>query len=138
MFLSNCSFSWMEGLWECTKLAIFWDVKYVWPLNGLKLQPNQLLEVVLSSSASIQMDCDCKRTTLIPISPLPLLNWKPNQNAVTFTWHLLFYVTTKLFEQGKVTDVVHRICFAFFKHLFLLLSVTWTPLKLEEFLLPDI
>ena len=44
---------------------------------------------------------------------------------------------TDTFEQGGVTSVTSSSDFFTWnvRHLFLLLSVTWTPLKLEEFLL---
>ena len=47
------------GGWGSHDWSFFVDATNVWPLNGLKLQPIQLLEAEVSSSTSSQIHSDC-------------------------------------------------------------------------------
>ena len=62
-----------------TQLDIFANVTNVWPLNGLKLKPIQLLKAVVSSLTSSQTHFYChgehKTNPQFPLSPI---HWWPN------------------------------------------------------------
>ena len=72
------------------------------PVNGLKLQPIQLLEVAVSSSTSIQMltataTVNIQTTTPAPHSPQSTDN--QTKGPVTSSWHLIFHVKNIVAEQ---------------------------------------
>ena len=98
------------------------------------------LEAVVSSSSSSQIHFDCRREQPPALPPSHSTD-DQTKEPVIFSWHLMNIASslaaTKPFEQISVTDVVHIIFLPRTRHPFLLLSVTWTPLELGEFLLHD-
>ena len=77
--------------WRSQNWSFFADIANVRPLNDLKLQPIQLLEAVVPSSASTQIhfDCHSEHTTS---SPLPRSTDDQTKGPVTFSWPLIFNV----------------------------------------------
>ena len=76
-----------------TKLFIFVNITNVGPINGLNLQPFQLLEAVVSSSTTSQKHFDCVENKPKPsppsltLSPTPLI---PKQSIFYFRLALNF------------------------------------------------
>ena len=95
-----CLFLQMEGWGEGSQnWSFFVTLINVWPLNGLKLQPIQLLEAVFSSPRSSHKPntywlCKEEHPTPAPFTTLSSLHSIDDQTKVcaTFNCHLIFCV----------------------------------------------
>ena len=134
-----------------TELVIFWRGHKCWPLNGSKLQSIKLLEAVVSPATSSQILFDCINNNHHTPSPTLLMTKTICyfQLALNLCEKILWpisHITSWLASNKTLwrrecnrcsSQIFFFFCLKLQTCLFLLLSVTWIPIKLVELRLRD-